>query len=78
MSKDASVIKLLHRKTLNKLCKESNIPFEIDEDMALDMNEEDMFIALWDVYMFKKEEAHNTQLHKMLVDKMNLFVSDFL
>ena len=68
-------IKELHRTNFNKLCNIYNIPFEIDGESAMDISEEELFLSLWDVHMFIEEEKHNTQLYKMLVNKMHTTIS---
>lgn len=68
--------KNINANLINILCLKNHIPIEIDEDRMVIMNEEDIFMALWDIETFIKSEMQDPQLYKMWSEKINVFTTD--
>lgn len=68
--------KNINANLINILCLKNHIPIEIDEDRMVIMNEEDIFMALWDIETFIKSEMQDPQLYKMWSEKIYVFTTD--
>ncbi len=78
MQQDLLTQKSINANLINRLCYTHHIPFVIDEDTMFDMNEEELFMALWDVHTFITSKFQDIQLYKMWSEKINVFTEDNL
>jgi hypothetical protein len=76
MRLDVFIQKQINANLVNRLCYEHYIPFMINEDTMLNMNEEELFMALWDVQTFIRSEFQDKQFYKMWYDKINFSAAE--